>query len=343
MKKILIYRIGSIGDTLVALPAIWAIRNAFPEAKIVYLTNRNGEETVAERILPKELYDEIITYPKLPFGILHLGKLFTGKFDASFYLMNRNRDPFRIKRDEIFFKTLAKKVYGIEHAKKSYLPPPTKNPKLVIPEYEYLLDCIYEEKELNLPPRESIKPDLKLSESERKTAKDWIKSVSQGNKNLIGIMTSSNWKSKVWKEKNFIEVVSKLIKERDVFPIVLGGKTESEQGERLIKEWQRGANAAGKFGLRIDAAILKECKLYLGTDTGTMHIASAVGTACIALFSAIDYPNRWTPFGKGHKIIRKEVPCEGCFSRTCLQKSHECMDRITVEEVLNACLEVLDR
>jgi ADP-heptose:LPS heptosyltransferase len=341
MKRILIYRIGSIGDTVVALPALWAIKKAFPSAHITYLTN--GSKKIAEQILPKEIYTEILTYPKLPKGLIDLSKLLAKRFDATFYLMNRNRDPIRIRRDRLFFKMISRKVYGISHAMKEYLPIRVRSPlKTVKPEHEYLLDCIYEEKDLDLPPRKSITPDLKLTEIEKNRVKKILKDLGCDDKILVGLMMGSQWPSKQWDTERFVEVLNRLMKEKDVFPVIFGGKNEKDVNDKVLSRLIRGINIAGMFDLRTDAAILEQCSLYLGTDTGTMHLAAAVGVPCVAIFSAIDYPGRWHPFGNHHKIIRKTVPCEGCLSAFCQTKSHECMNKINVEEVYTACLEVLN-
>ncbi|RMF99406.1 MAG: lipopolysaccharide heptosyltransferase family protein, partial [Acidobacteria bacterium] len=232
MRRILIYRIGSIGDTAVALPALWAIRKAFPSAHITYLTNESKE--IAEQVLPEETYDEISTYPKLPKGLVDLSKLLAKRFDATFYLMNRNRDPIRIKRDKLFFKMISRKVYGISHAIREYLPIHVRPPlKIVKPEHEYLLDCIYEEKDLDLPPRESITPDLKLTEAEKNRAKKILKELGCDNKILVGLMMGSQWPSKQWDTKRFIEVLNRLMKEKDIFPIIFGGKSEKDINDQV--------------------------------------------------------------------------------------------------------------
>lgn len=337
--NILVYRIGGIGDMIIALPALWAIRQAFSDAKITYLTDLKGKtEKAVIDLLPKEVYDEVLFYK----GALQLLKFLSRRFDSIFYLMNRNRDLLRIKRDKTFFRLIARRIYGISHLEKVRLDS-KKSVSVgeVKSEYEYLLDCLYTEKSLQLPCRESLRPDLKLTEDERKKASEWISENTFG-KMPIAIMASSAWGSKKWREDGFVEVILRLIEARDVFPLVFGGEKEKGLGERLINIWGRGKNLAGQMGLRMDAAILERCKLYLGNDTGTMHLAAAVGTRCVVTFSGVDYPGRWNPYGTGHRIIRKKVDCEICYQRKCPKETHECMEKISVDEVYKACLEVLD-
>lgn len=350
MKNILVYRIGSIGDNLVALPAFRAIRTLFPDARISYLTNGETEDTeklIGRKILPENLFDEWIAYPSTSFKntkklVLNLRRK---KIDALFYLMTRNRSYMRIRRDLLFFRLAGiKKIYGAKYLQQNILTmTPEKPVKTVETELEYLLKCIFYEG-LASKSQSSFAPDLNLTSDERKKAETWLEEKFGNDwkkKHLIAVMAASNWESKIWAEENFVKTVSRLIEKKNVFPIIFGGGKEREQGERFLEIWKRGGNAAGELGLRIDAALLENCRLYLGTDTGTMHIAGSVGIPCVAVFAATDYVGRWTPFGENHKIFRERVECEGCFSPKCFN-NHKCLNLISVDAVYQACLEILE-
>jgi ADP-heptose:LPS heptosyltransferase len=349
MKKILVYRIGSIGDTLVALPSFWAIRKAFPNAHIAYFTNGDSddpEKLIAKRLLPEGVFDEWLVYPndfaKAAAGLIL--KLREKKFDSLFYLMTRNRGYYRVQRDILFFRLAGiKKIFGARYLLKNLLSmTPEKPVKAVDSELEFLLKCVYAEN-LDLPQIENFLPDLRLNEDEIDKADRWLQlncSAARREKKLIAVMAGTNWSSKIWAPENYIEIVSRLIKEENVFPIVFGGKNDRELGNRFLKAWGTGANAAGELGIRGDAGLLRHCNLYLGTDTGTMHLAGSMGVPCVAVFAAIDYLGRWTPFGNGHRIFRERVECEGCFAPVCFNK-HKCLNLISPESVYRACVAVL--
>lgn len=351
MNRILVYRIGSIGDTLVALPSFWAIRKAFPNAHIAYFTNGatdNPDDLIAKKVLPEGIFDEYLVYPndfvKASAGLIF--KLREKKFDALFYLMTRNRGYYRVKRDLLFFRLAGiKKIFGAGYLLENLLTmAPEKPVRTVESELEYLLKCLYFEN-LDLPPVDDLKPDLKLTRDELKKAHEWLETHCRAawrEKRLIAVMAGTNWSSKIWAEENYIEIVSRLIKEKNVFPIVFGGKNDREQGDRFLETWKTGANAAGELGIRGDAGLLQECNLYLGTDTGTMHLAGSMGVPCAAVFAAIDYVGRWTPYGSGHKIFRERVECEGCFAPVCFN-NHKCLNLISPDRVYQACVEILQK
>jgi ADP-heptose:LPS heptosyltransferase len=178
-----------------------------------------------------------------------------------------------------------------------------------------------------------------LTAAEQLAADDWLsETVPPDNDNLIGFGPGSKWPSKIWPEERFASLGQRLMAEKDVFPIVFGGREERELGQRLVDKWGRGGNAAGRLSVRQTAAALKRCRLYVGNDTGTMHLAAAVGTSCVVVMPALDWPGHWYPYGAGHAVLRRRVPCEGCLLRECKKEGMRCLKEISVADVYEACL-----
>ena len=63
-----------------------------------------------------------------------------------------------------------------------------------------------------------------------------------------------------------------------------------------------------------------------------MHLAAAVGTPCVAIMSALDWPGRWVPYGQGHIVLRRSVPCEGCLLKVCDKEGMRCLKEIEIDE-----------
>ena len=134
-----------------------------------------------------------------------------------------------------------------------------------------------------------------------------------------------------------------LIAEHDVWPVTFGGPHDQATGDRLIRAWGRGYNAAGALSVRAAAAALARCALFLGNDTGPMHLAAAVGRPCVAVFSSRDWPGAWFPYGGGHRVFRTDIDCDGCMLLDCVERRMECIRAVPVEVVLQACRETLSR
>ncbi len=356
LKNVLIFRTGHLGDTLVALPAYWVVRKSLPAARLTLLSNANSSNrkyVLAQSVLPeKDLFDDWLTYP-IETGKVKYLQSFTSllleirrrKFDAVFYLMTRNRTPTQVRRDILFFRLCGiKNIIGTEYLLRHYLDPKSSPPlSPVETETDYLLNCLRLE---NFPFVDEQKSgDLALTADEYAYADEWLNKncfPSANGKRLIAVAPASKWQSKIWSEDRFYRVVDQLIREKNVFPIIFGAVEDREKAIRLLNKWKTGANAAGELDVRKAAAAIAKCQLYVGNDTGTMHLAAAVGTPCVGIFAAIDWENRWKPFGENHTVIRKKVECEGCHSPVSLH-GNKCLDLIDVNEVYEACVQTLNR
>jgi heptosyltransferase-2 len=334
---------------------MWAVKHRFPTAKMHLLSNvsfSNANYATAQGILPaKGLFDGWLSYPTQASkvrSILALAMLLfqirREKFDTVVYLMTRNRQPSQIARDLKFFSLAGiKQVIGTKYLLKNHLPPEAVAPlPELIREYEFLLNSLAADGvEINADGHDPM--ELLLSEAEKSYAADWLRTncgEAFGTRNLIAVAPGSKWDSKIWDETKFTETLLRLITNKDSFPIIFGGPEDRDKGGRILKALGKGANAAGQLGIREATAALAYCSLYLGNDTGTMHMAAVAGTPSVAIFAAIDYPGRWHPFGENNVILRRKVPCEGCHAPEC-KFNRECLD-ISADEVYSACVKVLE-
>jgi len=143
--------------------------------------------------------------------------------------------------------------------------------------------------------------------------------------------------AKQWFPDRFIELGRKLSRRGNL--VVVGGPAEAELGEKVARGIG-GLCIAGRTTVSQLAAALARCRLFVTNDTGPMHVADAVGTPMVALFG----PTDWIvtpPFGKHHTIVRHEIECSPCLKRSCPLGHHDCMEKLQVGQVLQACEERL--
>ena len=168
----------------------------------------------------------------------------------------------------------------------------------------------------------------------RQAVREWLASQAwRATSPLVAICPASQMSSKAWAEERFIEIGRRIASASSATLVVVGGRADRATSNSLASSWRGALNAAGEFSVIETAALLEMCSFAITLDTGPMHLAAAVGTKCIALFSAIEYAGKWAPLGQGHVIIRKEVPCAGCRRSACPIPGHPCMREITVDEV----------
>jgi ADP-heptose:LPS heptosyltransferase len=93
-------------------------------------------------------------------------------------------------------------------------------------------------------------------------------------------------------------------------------------------------NLCGQLTPRESSAVYRRACVYLGHDSGPMHLAAAVQTPCVAIFSARQPAGVWFPFGLGHRVLYRPVDCRGCGLETCIVERKKCILSITVDEVM---------
>jgi ADP-heptose:LPS heptosyltransferase len=348
-RRILVFRIGQLGDTIIALPAMQAVRNHFPDARMTLLCDRHPGKSfvLASDLLGRcGLFDEFLSYPvhedqnlTRPWSMAPLlAAIRRRKFDTMVYLAPSVRSPAQINRDRKFFQLAGiKKFIGMS----GFAEQPRKIPGKPLPrlasEADQLLDRLRADGIPVSPPGQA-RADFGLDISEEMEVAAWLARLpADHGRPWIGVGPGSKMPAKRWPKERFREVVADLINKHAVWPVIFGGSEDEELGNRLLSTWGCGYNAAGKLSLRGAAAALKHCALLLTNDTGTMHLGAAVAVPCIAVFSSRAATGIWEPLGGGHRILRSDIECEGCELFECVERKMECLQRITTGQVLQEC------
>ena len=350
LMRILVFRLGFLGDTLVSIPALRAIREHFGAAHIDYLSEAPATSThVSPRdVLPaRGLVDRFLTFSNGSTGMAGVSrislflKVIWGRYDILVYLAPSRRTAKQIRRDMLFFRCAGiTRVLGVtQGAPEDFHEDCSKASEH---ETDYLLRHLAAQ---GIVQREGSKSqaDLCLSAGEKAFAGSWIDAAgipTDFRRRLFAVGPGSKMQAKKWPTERYEFVVSELIRKYDVWPIIFGGTEDVVLGQKLIAAWERGTLAAGSMGVRGAAAVLARCLVYLGNDTGTMHLAAAAGITCVALFSARDVRGRWEPYGAGHHVFRHRMPCEGCMLEIC-DRNNECLTKTETAEVLNVCGEII--
>ena len=271
-----------------------------------------------------------------------LRKLRERKFDTLVYLAPSGRSPARVRRDKWFFRAAG---IGTLIGMTGFPRFQKKNGAMALataPRESELLLLRLRKSGLRVS-LQNPRFDLGFGEREENEIARWLESQSQSDdhRRWIAVGPGSKMPAKRWPLERYDEVVRDLIASFDIWPIIFGGPEDREIGDGLIARWGRGYNAAGALGVREAGLALKRCLLYLGNDTGTMHLAAAAGVRCVAISSSRERPGLWYPAGSDNRVFRSEIDCEGCGLKVCITRDIECLRRIDCQSVLAACAELL--
>jgi lipopolysaccharide heptosyltransferase II len=151
--------------------------------------------------------------------------------------------------------------------------------------------------------------------------------------NYAVIAPGARWKTKRWPPEKFGKLASLL----PFHVVVVGSKgDESIADEVVALSKGKAMSLAGKTTLKELIEIIRGAQFFVSNDSGPLHIAAALNIPVFAIFGPTD-PVRTGPYGKGHTIIREEIPCIPCFRRTC--HDLKCMEGVSVEKVFQAIRE----
>jgi ADP-heptose:LPS heptosyltransferase len=154
-------------------------------------------------------------------------------------------------------------------------------------------------------------------------------------KAIAAIAPGSKRSTNRWITHRFSIVAQYLLKQ-GIGIVFIGGKSDFPMCTEINKECNdMGMIIAGSASLPQSAAILQHCSFLIACDSGVQHIASAVGTPCISLFSARDIKDKWSPYGDNNIVIRKWPKCHTCFLEAC-PHDNLCMKMISIKDVLRA-------
>ena len=132
-----------------------------------------------------------------------------------------------------------------------------------------------------------------------------LKDVPPGRK-LVALGHGSKMASKIWPAERFNALCRRLLAfDPNLYFLLLGDKSEYPHGESVRKGLETDSlNISGATSVIESAAALQTCTLYIGNDTGTMHLAGVMGTPVVAIFSARDNPGRWEPYGDKNTVLQ---------------------------------------
>ncbi|MBI5562262.1 MAG: glycosyltransferase family 9 protein [Deltaproteobacteria bacterium] len=148
------------------------------------------------------------------------------------------------------------------------------------------------------------------------------------------IAPRARWATKLWDDAKFAVLAKRLVSSTGLYAVLAGSADDRAALDAMRAAiGEKAVNAAGVVGLAELSEVFRAASFAVTVDSGPMHAAAAAGTRVIALFGPTA-PWRTGPYGKGHAVIRKELPCSPCFKKTC--NDPRCMTGITVEEVEEA-------
>jgi heptosyltransferase I len=345
--NILIVKLSAIGDVIHTLPALHALRNHFPQARITWLV----EEAAAGLVIGHESLDRVLVSkrkhwiqqlktPRRKESIRELYQFIRDLRDTRYDLVLDFQAL--LKSGVLIGLTRAHRKIGfdkgMEHMEQSHFflnerVAPVSMEVHALTRNLMLLDAIG-------IPHETIEYRLPISRTDRLKAMAQIDGSPKGSSGPVVIINPvAKWDTKLWDPVKFARLADGLIDAYAARVIFTGAREDVTSIDETLSLMTGAAmNLAGETTLMNLAALYERADLVISTDTGPMHLAAAVNTPVVALFGPTA-PWRTGPFGANNLVMRVEMPCSPCFKRYC--ETRKCMGAISVDRVFRAASGVL--
>jgi len=334
-ERVLVKQVNWLGDIVMSLPALRAVRQAFPNAHLSVLIKQelasffDGAGWIDEIIpyrLRKGFFQGISDRGSLSLSLrkkkFDLAILFPNSFDSALW-------PFlaRIPHRAGY----ARDARGLLLNKKAR----ATTEILEVHQVHYYLHMLRETLELSGSP-DAFTPDVGAANRDKMSAFLAARRKRPG-KPLVGLAVAAAYgPAKEWPADLYAQLIDLLAQRDGTECVLVGAPSERFKSEEVVARSKSGAiMAAGDTSVGEALALLSLCSGFAGNDSGSMHVAGALGKPTVGIFGSTR-ADRTGPLGPRTRILYKQIECSPCLKRTCRFGHYDCLKMIRPEEVAAA-------
>lgn len=346
-KKILVIKFIAIGDAVVSIPTLRALKKSFPQSHLAVLITPRVKEVMEGC----PYLDEIIYY-----DILGKDKGIRGLFRI---IRQLRKKKFEVVVElDLYYRitTLISYFSGIKNRVGFDLPGQARE-KLYTLSVHYPVES--HEVEAYLEAAKKIGADISNKELEEIWVSDedkeyvtnflTIEGIEEKDF-LVGLHPGTGQSAATprrWSSEKFGKLADWIVKQYGAKVIFTGLSSDVELINESIKFMRsKPIVAAGKTNLKQFAEIARRCVVFVVADTGALHVAAAMKTSVVGIYGP-NTPKKWGPYGKGHIAIYKDLECSPCtkvhLGQISKCRKPICIEKISLEEVETAVKKILKR
>lgn len=329
IQRIAIVKLDHIGDIILSMPAIANLKAHFPNAHITMIVNSALREVAG--YIPD--IDEIVKYDARFFDRSGKSRMFDFGRGISFARDMRRREfdlivDLRGSFATLAFALIAQSEYRVDRA--TYL---------IERKIGRISDALEHEADVNLDllVRSGISiysRDISLILREKDIASAGLLLPNCSESPFVVIHPGPSVALKCWPADRYTRLICELQKRYKAYVALVGGRGEEQITHSIASATDNKViDLSGKTTLGQLSAILQRADIFIGNDSGPMHLAAACGTKVIGLFGPTS-PQRFGPYGKNCIALRMESDCPPCMREKCNIPGRRCIDKISVDDVM---------
>lgn len=361
MKRTLVIQTAFIGDLFLTIPLLRNLRRLFPEREIYLLCRRGLGEFFLEFGLADQVH-EIEKGQKTSYrGVLQ--KLEAIDWESIYCPHESLRSALFVSRLWSLNKISFKKFWNLaffQHrlSKLKHLPEALRVLSLLEVEdslrikahFEEVKDFSWNKKDIHgklpeiplwaSPEVGDLFERPQIKQKMLNIEKNFLMPLDLTSQNFIAVFPGSVWPTKRWTSSGFLEVAQKYLQDFPEQKILwMGGPGEEALCEELNKKLKnlRSCTLAGKLSVLETCLVLSKSRLVVGNDSGSSHMAAAMGVPVVSIFGPTVLSQGYRPWSQNSYVVERESlscrPCGKHGGKTCPRKTHECMTHLSSEEV----------
>jgi lipopolysaccharide heptosyltransferase II len=344
IENILLIQLGDIGDVVLSIPSIRALRENFPYACLMVAVREKAKELIEDcrwvtGVIPINKNKRGFTQ-EISYQIDFFSRLRDHAIDLAIDLRTGDRGAILA-----FLTGASQRVGFYAHDGKLWRNRVfTHLQKIDYPLGQYVADYYSSLMAAYHIKTDYVLPELEVSEKKLDVVQQLFNDEHiPTERAMVAIQPFSLWRYKEWGITNYIQLIDRIISEYRLPVIITGSPDERARAKSISTRFGKNVfNLAGKTTIGMLAAVLKACKLFIGADSGGMHIAAAVGTPTVTIFGPSS-PASWAPRGLQHAAVYKPFSCVPCRMKGCEGKEKSrCLDELIVDEVMSVVNTQLD-
>ncbi|HEV2617141.1 MAG TPA: lipopolysaccharide heptosyltransferase II [Candidatus Acidoferrales bacterium] len=338
--KLLVRATNWVGDAVMCIPALEAIRAHWPEAEIAIL----GRPWVADLYRGQPFANRIISLDsaaRSPFAVEKVARELPGEhFDSVLLLQNAFSAAWLAWRAGI-----PERIGYARDGRRLLLTRAIRVPRAgEIPAHEsyYYLELLRRVGWLDkLTSIGDIRLQLAPGAPEAAESRLETAGVQPTSLRIALAPGAAYGAAKCWLPERFAAVADRLVDEFNADVILFGTPSEVEVSRRIAARMRhQPISLVGETPIGELPALFSRCQLFIGNDSGAMHVAGAVGVPVVGVFGSTD-PHGTAPLTPRRTLVQRKVACNPCFLREC-PIDHRCMTRVTVADVHAAAVKWLE-
>lgn len=337
VRRVLLVRLRSIGDTVLSTPSLIALRRFLPDAQIDILL----EDWVAPVLEGFEAVDNVLIVKKddLKSSLRTALKIRQNRYDVAYNLHGGTTATFFVRASG------AKYRIGYENYRYNFLYN-RRQPSSAIFWHRDKVHSAEQQLALlgftGVPVSDQPKSHLVVTEAARISIENKLKSAIPNSQSKIALLhPTTAFETKQWAIQNFAQI-AEYLHERGMATIAVGAPNEKNVLDNLVNKTRVPIQTFTDLSLTEITALASRAGLFVGNDSGIAHMAAAVNTPTVVIFGSSNI-NHWRPWTDApNEIVYEEMPCQPCAGFVCKEFGEaQCIRLVTVEMVTNAIKKVI--